>query len=230
LRQQIQSEKQTKEVDAIQTWWDEQLARLSKMSVNDQVVQVELLARNPKARNGWIVAEILMYRLHLNLVCWIDDPAREDEESHNRYAVSVLRLVREVYALPTVLPTDVLGKLGSALSAIGFEDYIAEMEAPFVQDESRVDPKRKLRFTFVKIIKSKSNSLVYEWMKINEHPVRWQLRVFGEFMDRSMDSAPDSRVQFHPDAWQRRVLDCLDEPEHSVLVIGGSLPLTTNTC
>ena len=57
-------------------------------------------------------------------------------------------------------------------------------------------------------------------MPIVEHPVEWQLRLFGEYMDRSMDSADDHRVSFQPDAWQREVLDCLDEEGHSVLVVG----------
>jgi hypothetical protein len=57
-------------------------------------------------------------------------------------------------------------------------------------------------------------------MAIKEDPVIWQLRVFSEYMDRSMDSAADSRVSFQPDAWQREVLDCLDEPKTSLLVVG----------
>ncbi|OJT09010.1 hypothetical protein TRAPUB_91 [Trametes pubescens] len=54
-------------------------------------------------------------------------------------------------------------------------------------------------------------------MRITEDPVVWQLRVFGEYMDRSMDSQSDPRVVFKPDAWQRKVLDCLDRNE-SILV------------
>ena len=60
---------------------------------------------------------------------------------------------------------------------------------------------------------------MYKFMHITEDPVEWQLRVFGEFMDRSMDGLPDSRVSFIPDAWQRKVLDCLDA-NHSLLVVG----------
>lgn len=55
-------------------------------------------------------------------------------------------------------------------------------------------------------------------MTIEETPVRWQLRLFGEYLDRSFDSQPDPRVTFHPDAWQREVLDKLDRDE-SILVV-----------
>ena len=46
----------------------------------------------------------------------------------------------------------------------------------------------------------------------------FQLLHCGPYMDRNLDSAPDPRVPFHPDAWQRRVLDELDA-EHSVFVV-----------
>ena len=55
-------------------------------------------------------------------------------------------------------------------------------------------------------------------MTIEETPVRWQLRLFGEYLDRSFDSRPDPRVTFHPDAWQREVLDKIDRDE-SILVV-----------
>lgn len=61
-------------------------------------------------------------------------------------------------------------------------------------------------------------AFAYPWMRIHEDPVHWQLRVFGEHMDRSFDSRPDDRVKFEPDAWQRKVLDKLDRDE-SVLVV-----------
>jgi ATP-dependent RNA helicase DDX60 len=55
-------------------------------------------------------------------------------------------------------------------------------------------------------------------MAIEETPVRWQLRLFGQYLDRSFDSRPDPRVSFFPDAWQRDVLDKLDRDE-SILVV-----------
>ena len=38
----------------------------------------------------------------------------------------------------------------------------------------------------------------------------FQLLHCGPYMDRNLDSAPDPRVPFQPDGWQRRVLDDLD--------------------
>ncbi|RYP11257.1 hypothetical protein DL765_007837 [Monosporascus sp. GIB2] len=38
----------------------------------------------------------------------------------------------------------------------------------------------------------------------------FQLEHCGPYMERSFQSAPDPRVPFHPDAWQRKVLDAID--------------------
>lgn len=40
--------------------------------------------------------------------------------------------------------------------------------------------------------------------------IDFQLRHCGAFLERSFDPAPDPRVPFHPDAWQRSVLDAVD--------------------
>lgn len=47
---------------------------------------------------------------------------------------------------------------------------------------------------------------------------QFQLSHCGPYFDRSIDSAPDPRVPFEPDAWQRKVLDAIDA-KRSLLVI-----------
>lgn len=49
-------------------------------------------------------------------------------------------------------------------------------------------------------------------------PHEFQLAYSGPYMDRNLDSAPDSRVPFEPDGWQRKVLDELDQ-DHSIFVV-----------
>lgn len=46
----------------------------------------------------------------------------------------------------------------------------------------------------------------------------FQLLHCGPYMDRNLDSAPDSRVPFEPDGWQKKVLDELDA-DKSVFVV-----------
>lgn len=49
-------------------------------------------------------------------------------------------------------------------------------------------------------------------------PRNFQLLHCGPYMDRNLDSAPDPRVPFEPDGWQRKVLDELDA-NNSVFVV-----------
>ncbi|KAK3389647.1 hypothetical protein B0H63DRAFT_409476 [Podospora didyma] len=49
-------------------------------------------------------------------------------------------------------------------------------------------------------------------------PAEFQLEYCGPYLERSFDSAPDPRVSFQPDAWQRRVLDAIDE-DRSLFVV-----------
>ncbi|CDO68719.1 hypothetical protein BN946_scf184652.g46 [Trametes cinnabarina] len=135
-----------------------------------------------------------------------------DAEARDRYTVSIMCKVKDLFESKELFPTAVR-KLAESLAAIGLEEYIDPLaEAATVSKDDR-----QLHFDFVKIVKSKSGHAVHKWMRITEDPVVWQLRLFGEYMDRSMDSQPDPRVAFKPDAWQRKVLDCLDRNE-SVLV------------
>lgn len=48
--------------------------------------------------------------------------------------------------------------------------------------------------------------------------VEFQLQHCGPFLERSFDPAPDSRVPFNPDAWQRKVLDAIDESKSLFVV------------
>jgi ATP-dependent RNA helicase DDX60 len=49
-------------------------------------------------------------------------------------------------------------------------------------------------------------------------PQAFQLVHGGPYMDRNFGSQPDARVPFSPDAWQRKVLDAIDEGK-SLLVV-----------
>ena len=49
-------------------------------------------------------------------------------------------------------------------------------------------------------------------------PLTFQMDYCGPYLERSFDSAPDSRVPFNPDAWQRKVLDGIDD-DKSLLVV-----------
>ena len=193
---------------------------MEKMSTYENKMSIlRGLLHNPRTDTGWLSVEVRLYNLHLTIQQWIAEPDPEASITHDRYTVSIMRVVKELYT-SNFLTETTIGVLASIMVALGFTDYVASLED---EASSRLQPDRALAFSFVKLLKSKSHKPVHKFMTIKEDPVIWQLRVFSEYMDRSMDSAPDSRVSFQPDAWQREVLDCLDEPKTSLLVVGECL-------
>ncbi|CAG8903721.1 unnamed protein product [Penicillium egyptiacum] len=77
----------------------------------------------------------------------------------------------------------------------------------------RADIEQKLSFPSFKIPKAAPS------MSIEMSPVEFQLLHGGPFMERSIDSLPDSRTpDFAPDRWQREVLDQIDAKKSAFIV------------
>ena len=101
----------------------------------------------------------------------------------------------------------------------GLTKTVANRSAQIIQALDLPDPgiplppnDRKLAYE-PKIILPDGNELT-----IGLEGLQFQLMYCGPYMDRNLDSAPDSRVPFRPDGWQRKVLDELDA-QHSVFVV-----------
>ena len=216
IRLANKAKKQAKEDDSNVVWWREQLRAIENMPTAYKITTMDVLLRNKRTKEGWLGAEVRLYRIHLEFTSWLEDVARESATMRDRFTTSIMCMAKDLYESRELFPA-ASAKLASCLMALGFADYIEAFEAAATVPTE--EEKRKLNFDFLKLIKSKSGTAVYKWMRIIEDPVVWQLRLFGEFMDRSMDSQSDKRVSFKPDAWQRKVLDCLDRNE-SVLVSG----------
>lgn len=217
IRQEHAQEKKAKEDNSSQVWWQEQLRKVETIvTYENKMSHFRSLLRNPKAESGWLSVEVQLYRLHLMITQWIDEHDPENAAIHDHYTVSIIRVVKELYTSDFLTETT-LRILATIMVSLGFGNYILPLE----DDASRkLQPDRGLAFDFVKLLRSKSHKPIYKFMAIKEDPVVWQLRVFGEYIDRSMDSAPDCRVSFDPDSWQREVLDGLDESKTSLLVVG----------
>ena len=217
IRQEHAQKKKAKEDSSSQEWWLEQLRQVKMIATyENKMSSLRSLVRNPRAGSGWLFVEVRLYRLHLTIQQWIDEHDRENAAIHDHYTVSIIRVVKELYT-GNFLKGTTLAILASVMISLGFGNYISPLE----EDASReLQTDRVLTFDFVKLLKSKSHKPIHKFMAIKEDPVVWQPRVFGEYMDRSMDSAPDPWVSFQPDAWQHEVLDGLDEPKSSLLVVG----------
>jgi len=215
LRQRIQEEKQKSANASSQTWWKDQVETMKKMPDAKKMAHLEAVSRNKRSQEPSLAIEMLLYRMNLKLVFWVAEEHPESPAVRDKHTVTIMRLVKQVYDHQVMTPT-VSKVLSNVLVAMGFSDYIVPLDTQY--SGKRVDD-HPLTFEFMKLVKSKTKSPIFKFMQIIEHPVVWQLRLFGEYMDRSMDGKPDSRVAFHPDAWQRDVLDYIDD-EASLLVVG----------
>lgn len=211
LLAEIAAKKSKQDLDEQKQWWESQIKDLSGPDLDKNLGTLAALERNPRITGGWLRDEFLLYRLHLTILKWIAQTNDQDTDPvRDHYTVVIMRIVKELSESKLSTPT-VHQAISTVLKVLGFESFVTP--PPDTQSD------QPLCFKFVKLVRTKSGRPLYDFMRITEDPVTWQLRLFGEYMDRSMDSKPDPRVSFAPDAWQREVLDCLDKNE-SVFVVG----------
>jgi hypothetical protein len=221
--------KQDSQDESNEGWWKDQLKKINTLSTENKIASIErLLGNTSRAETGWLAIEMRLYRLHLEFQRWTENPEADSGDAEkqgairDRHTVFVMRMVKELCDRGGIFPAARV-VLRTVLQCIGFSDYVATLLDPSPRSSEN---ERELLFKFIKLVRSKTAAPVHKYMSITEDPIVWQMRLFGEFMDRSMDSQPDPRVSFQPDAWQRRVLDCLDDVDennklnHSVLVVG----------
>ncbi|TFK38254.1 hypothetical protein BDQ12DRAFT_684235 [Crucibulum laeve] len=217
LRKKIHEQRSTTEQDASQKWWSAQLALLNDLSLDHRIEKMKALCRNRRLDEKVIGLEMRLYCIHLELLKWINEDNPDSSSINDQYTLSILRMIKDI--CDTGFVSSTASKiLTTLLNVMGFGKYAERLLNCNSREDSVVD--FPLSFDFVKLVKSKSKGQPprYLFMAIREDPVIWQLRLFGEYMDRSMDSAVDQRVAFHPDAWQRLVLDSIDE-EKSMLIV-----------
>ncbi|KAJ7608765.1 hypothetical protein FB45DRAFT_1128535 [Roridomyces roridus] len=202
-REKIKQEKTALRDDRSSKWWQDELDSMKSLSPSAQTEHLKALFRNKRSEEGMIGLEMRLYSLHLLFVQWIGmaSPEREEGGTRDRFVLAMMKDVKAICERGGIT-SSAFKILESILVSLGFAAYSCPTS-----------------FEFKKLLKNKQPR--YDFMAIQEDPVVWQLRLFGEFMDRSMDSAPDSRVSFKPDAWQREVLDCIDQ-KFSVLAIGSA--------
>ncbi|KAJ6520487.1 hypothetical protein C8R45DRAFT_1205447 [Mycena sanguinolenta] len=212
LREKIKAEKAASQEDVSHKWWLKELNEMSRLTTTDKVEKLRSLFRNKRSEEPMLGLEMRLYSLHLLLRQWIENAEADSPLVRDKFTVSIMKEVKAICDrnAMTKAAADVID---AVLTSLGFAGYSRTLTS-----SSPNLPDRPLAFPFENLLKSASKKPRYKFMSITEHPIEWQLRLFGEFMDRSMDSAPDSRVSFKPDAWQREVLDCIDK-KFSVLVI-----------
>ncbi|KAG1903002.1 uncharacterized protein F5891DRAFT_111844 [Suillus fuscotomentosus] len=211
IREQNIAKKESKQVSESAAWIASRIQEMETLDGAGLEKCLEVLARNPRTREASVGAELRVYRMHRLLREWIQSANPDSSATRDKYSLLLMRLVKAVWEIG-FSTREMVNAITSVLITLGFSDYIDSLVVSGSADD------RPLTFRFVKLVKSKTKTAVYDFMRIQEHPIIWQLRLFGEFMDRSMDSQADARVTFKPDAWQREVLDAVDQ-NMSLLVV-----------
>ncbi|KLO14115.1 P-loop containing nucleoside triphosphate hydrolase protein [Schizopora paradoxa] len=215
IKAQNTTAKASKEDDELAKKWSADVKRLEhpdrSLQLHLNMKEIDAIIASNQMRDTWYDSEVRLYQIHTELRLWA--ASGDKEETRDSFSVSILRKVLELFQHKKLTKT-IIDCLGTVLAAMGFSSYFPQLAS---QAEGRLIDDRRLEFKFVKL-QRKSGEQLYKFMQISDDPVEWQLRLFGEFMDRSMDGKADSRVSFKPDGWQREVLDSLDA-DKSILVV-----------
>ncbi|KAL5115616.1 hypothetical protein ACEQ8H_006503 [Pleosporales sp. CAS-2024a] len=162
-----------------------------------------LVSLNTEVKRKTLEAEVRLYMLNILVQMWVTNCRKADKEDGIYIAALIFDTVRSFCNLPSVTKT-----IATCLKKIVTELQLPPLQIPDAQGD------RKLPFKFV----LDQEGLANVDLALDLSPEHFQLLHCGPYFDRTMDSAPDSRVPFEPDAWQRKVLDEIDA-RRSLLVI-----------
>ncbi|WBW74660.1 DEAD/DEAH box helicase, DDL60 and DDL60L-like protein, implicated in mRNA degradation [Schizosaccharomyces osmophilus] len=204
IRAEIAAKKSEKEDNRNDYMWQEtrnELGRIKDLNLRSNRLS-QLL--NTRTYDPYIENEMRLYRIRVLLSLWAAACVTDESKEKNvRIAVDIFREISIVYPKP--ITKQVKAALDDTLTALGFESVIRKAK----KLESR-----PMSFPFVlPDLEEEEFDLEVPYTSPT-----FQLLHFGEYMERSMGSAPDNRVAFDPDEWQRQTLDILDKDE-SVFVV-----------
>ena len=176
----IAAKKLKKCADEQQEWWQDRLKNkdLSGYDLDKNLETLAGLERNPRTAGGWLRDELLLYRLHLTILKWtsrLNDQRTDAVRDH--YTVAIMRIVKELSESKHLTRT-IHRAISDVLTVLGFGSFI--VSPPENQ------PDRRLCFKFVGLVKSGSGRPLYEFMRITEDPITWQLRLFCESAARAV--------------------------------------------
>lgn len=160
----------------------------------------EYLASLQSSYRVVVEAECELYILNALIQFWLDACRNKTQDKHLEVTAPIWDTAQKV------LRSNGLTK--TIINSV--ELTVKTLELPPVP-QVKADTDRKLAFTFA--LPSTISSLT-----VKVPSTEFQLQLCGPYLERSFDSKPDSRVDFQPDGWQRKVLDGIDANK-SVFVV-----------
>jgi len=174
--------------------WQNQLAILRSENPENKFVKARafLIGLNAEQRNI-LGSEIQLYLLSTLLEIWIRSCRNDDIYRPWGIAALMWDIVNQLNKAEATIPKAVSEKLDVTCKSLG-------LPRPTLRPQSSTSD-RKLSFPYA------LSGPADRSLEISNHPKYFQLNYCGPYFDRSIDSAPDDRVRFDPDGWQREVLD-----------------------
>lgn len=180
---------------------------------NDEFAQIDDLVTRFTKLNGYLTSLPKDSRQVLEpeiLTCMIDTLLRllfverinVQSKKHMLIVTRIWEIVTSLAKIKQGISSDIVAYVSTVCQILGLP--AAQLHA---------DSEQKLSFPSFKIPKAAPS------MSIEMSSVEFQLQHGGPFMERSIDSLPDSRTpDFAPDRWQREVLDQIDAKKSAFIV------------
>lgn len=192
-RQAIQDKKASSKTNDRLVWWEQRCKELSQEPdlIKRYLKTIKFLNSLSWDHASSIGAEVSLYAC--NVLAAILVQAGDAPKARQSLTALIWSIVRSIDNSNLSPPT---AKMLNVLAAS------LQMPAEFTSDPSS-PATRKLPFSCVFDAKNGVTNLA---------PVNldFQLQHCGPFLERSFDPAPDPRVPFNPDGWQRNVLNAID--------------------
>ncbi|KAF2646563.1 DEAD/DEAH box helicase-like protein [Massarina eburnea CBS 473.64] len=170
--------------------------------VRYQKAKQYMTSLNTEFKRNVLESEVRLYLLNAQLSMWVTVCKNGEKEKNQHIAALVYDSLSNFSRSRRPITKTIANCLDKTMKELGLPKL--PISAP--------EGDRALAFKFV-LADISGVSLTIP-SSINN----FQLVHCGPYFDRSMDSAPDPRVPFEPDAWQRKVLDEIDA-KRSLLVV-----------
>jgi superfamily II RNA helicase len=151
----------------------------------------EYLANLTRDKRSALQAEISAYMVSTLVSAWSEQCSSRNSQSSVHIVSLIWHAILDITSLRSGVTEDIAQLIQTTARTI---------KLPKID----VQPHEKRKISF-------NSGTANDNIEIALSPVEFQLLEAGPYLNRSMGSAPDSRVQdFEPDEWQREVLDQID--------------------
>lgn len=172
----------------------------------EQYVKVRRYLNNlSKADLAILGPEVELFKVKILVEKWIGLCKSKEKE----YGLHIVALIWDAFLRLSKVKEGITKSIISQIQHISKALGLPSINLPNISHD------RPLAFTLPTLLRAKRNGTKTDTITIDDISVpmsaqRFQLEFCGPYFERSIDSAPDPRVPFEPDGWQREVLNAID--------------------